>query len=136
MGSPEFMLSILFYTRWGNIRLANCFCGIARSLVPYCVSKALGQYQTNEFNCFCGVGRFHFSIVFYLNCGSIRPKTASVGLPKFMSPLSFSTHRGNIRLKNWFCWIARIHVSIALYTHWANIRPTKCLRRSAHIYDS
>jgi hypothetical protein len=67
------MLSIMFHTRWGNIRstcsfrwvarghafycacmyygtirLTNCFCGIARIYTSYRVLHALGQYQINE----------------------------------------------------------------------------------------
>ena len=48
MVSPEPISSFVFYTHWGKIRLTDCFRGIARLNVFYCVSHALGQHPTNE----------------------------------------------------------------------------------------
>ena len=48
MVSSEPISSFEFYTHWGNIRLTDCFRGIARLNVFYCVSHALGQHPTNE----------------------------------------------------------------------------------------
>ena len=48
MGSPEFMLSIVFYTHWGNIRLTNCFCWIAR--IAY-VALPVGTSKRRDRNC-------------------------------------------------------------------------------------
>jgi hypothetical protein len=47
-GIAEIHVSIVFYTHWGNIRLMSCFCGIARIHVFYYVLHALGQHQNNE----------------------------------------------------------------------------------------
>ena len=83
MGVPTFMVSIVFYTHWGNIRLTNCFCGGAHVHFLYCVLHALRQYQANELR-----------------------------LLDFPDPclVLFCTHWGNIRLTNCFCGIAQIHV--------------------------
>ena len=48
LGSLGLMLCIVFYTRWGNLRLTCCFCGIPRSHALYCVLRASRQDQTNE----------------------------------------------------------------------------------------
>ena len=42
------MFSIVFYTYWGNIKLAICFCRIARIHVFCCVLHVLGQCQTSD----------------------------------------------------------------------------------------
>ena len=49
VGSPRYMLRIVFYTQWGNIRLTNCSCGIAQMHISYCVLHALRQYDAKEF---------------------------------------------------------------------------------------
>jgi len=41
------MLTMVFYIHYGNVRLTNCFCGIARTRAFHCVLHALGQYQTS-----------------------------------------------------------------------------------------
>ena len=41
-GSPELIFSIVFYTHQGNSRLANCFSGIPRIRIVYCVLHASG----------------------------------------------------------------------------------------------
>ena len=58
MGSPEFEFSIVFYTYWGNVRLANCFLGSS-----YCVLHALGQYHANEL-LLQGIARVH--VLYYV----------------------------------------------------------------------
>ena len=47
VGSPGCVFCIVFYTRWGNIRLRGCFCGIDRMHALYCVLNALGRGRPN-----------------------------------------------------------------------------------------
>jgi hypothetical protein len=83
VGSPEFMFSIVLYPHWGNIRLTNCFCAIARIHVFYYVLQHWGNIRLT--NCFCAIARIH--VFFYV-----------------------LQHWGNIRLTSCFCGIARIYV--------------------------
>ena len=139
------MFSLTFCMYWGSIRLANCprdsirlgdcFFGTARIHVFYYALHALGQYQAGELLLQDRID-FICLIAFYRHRCNIRPANPSAVSHKFMFVLCVDTHLDSSRLTSCCCGVARIHVSIALYTHWANIRPTKCLRRSAHIYDS
>jgi len=47
-GSPRCVFRIVFYKRLGNVRLTNCFCGIAQMRVGYCVLHTLKQYQADD----------------------------------------------------------------------------------------
>ena len=47
-GASESMFSNAFYMHWWKIKLATCFCGIARIHVFSCVLHVLEQYQTCE----------------------------------------------------------------------------------------
>ena len=46
--SPRFLLAIVFYTPWANMRLTSCFYGVARMHVRYHDSHASGPHQSIE----------------------------------------------------------------------------------------
>ena len=99
VGSPKVMSPIMFYMHWGNIRLTQCFGGIAHIHVFPCALHALGQYQPNDLLLW---GRPNSC---YLFCSTHAGATsdwriASVGLPEVSFPIVFQKHWGNIRLTN------------------------------------
>jgi len=125
---------MLFYTYWGNINLAICFCWVARIHVCYCVLHVLGQYQTRIR--FCRIARIHVSyrvlhvlgqyqtsdlllrdrpnscfLLSFTRIGAISNwRFALTGSPEFMFSIVFYTYWGNVKLAIYFYGIARIHV--------------------------
>ena len=92
-------VSIAFCTRCWNIKLASCFCGIARIHVFSCVLHVLGQYQTCE-----------------LPPGQYQTRGLLLEPPEFMSSIMLYMHWGSIRLASCSCRIVSISFVLLRFT--------------------
>jgi len=137
------MFSLVFYTYWSNIRLANCprynirlascFFGIARTHVFYYVLHALGQYQAGEL--LLQDRRIAFVLLRFTCIGRILDqRIASAGSRKSMFTIVFYTHLDSSRPTRCCCGIAWIDVSTAFCTRWKSIWLTSCFCGIARIH--
>ena len=128
------MFCIVLCTCWGNLRLSNCFCGLAQLYVCYVVSHKLKQYlalwdwpdacfvlcfsciepSISLTNCYCGTAQNppDVSVVWCFTQTEAMSawRFAFVGSLRCMFRIEFYTQWGNVRPTNCYCVIAQMNV--------------------------